>query len=105
MDTKRGFGSAFPNPRLRFQTFFFFPSASIVTSHEFTVHETKNTIHALFMGPTTLFIHLKIILLQCFQFSISAKISCIQTNHKHLMHFSFPNSSCQLVFFIKLVVS
>ena len=72
MDTKCGFGSAFPNPRLRFQTFFF-PSASIVTSHEFTVHGTKNTNHALFMGPTTLFIHLKIILLQCFQFQFQQK--------------------------------
>ena len=34
------------------------------------------------MGPMTLFIHLEIILLQCFQFqfSVSAKISYIQTN-------------------------
>ena len=32
------------------------------------------------MGPIILFTHLKIILLQCFQFSISAKISSIQTN-------------------------
>ena len=34
------------------------------------------------MGPTTLFTHLKIILLQCFQFqfSVSAKISSIQTH-------------------------
>ena len=33
------------------------------------------------MGPMTLFIHLEIILLQCFQFqfSVSAKISYIQT--------------------------
>ena len=28
------------------------------------------TVYALFMGPTTLFTHLKIILLPCFQFSI-----------------------------------
>ena len=54
------------------------------------------TVHVLFMGPTTtlfrkkklkmgstvLFTHLKIILLQCFQFSISATISSIQTNSK-----------------------
>ena len=32
------------------------------------------------MGPTSLFTHLKIILLQCFQFSV--KISCIQTDPK-----------------------
>ena len=32
------------------------------------------------MGPTTLFTHLKIILLQCFQFSVFSKISCIRTN-------------------------
>ena len=50
------------------------------------------TIHTLFMGPTAtlfrkkilkiglmvLFTHLKIILLQCFQFSVSATISSIQ---------------------------
>ena len=28
------------------------------------------TVHALFIGPMTLFTHLKIILLQCFQFSV-----------------------------------
>ena len=32
------------------------------------------------MGLTVLFTHLKIILLQCFQFSVSAKISSIQTD-------------------------
>ena len=55
---------------------------------------SSSTVHTLFIGPTTtlfrkkilkmdltaLFTHLKIILLQCFQFSISAKISCIQTD-------------------------
>ena len=34
--------------------------------------------YILKLGPTVLFIHLKIILLQYFQFSVSAKISCIQ---------------------------
>ena len=38
--------------------------------------EDKN---ALFMSHMVLFTHLKIILLQCFQFSVSVKISCIQT--------------------------
>ena len=32
------------------------------------------------MGPTVLFTHLKIILLQYFQFSVSATISSIQTD-------------------------
>ena len=39
---------------------------------------TNGTIHAPFTSPTTLFTHLKIILLQYFQFSVSAKISCIR---------------------------
>ena len=55
------------------------------------------TVYALFMGPTTtlfikikkgptvLFTHLKIILLQCFQFSVSATISSIQTDPKSVI--------------------
>ena len=38
------------------------------------------------MGPTVLFTHLKIILLECFQFSVSATINSIQT---HLQQYSF----------------
>ena len=40
------------------------------------------------MGPTTLFTHLKIISLQCFQFqfSVSAKISSIQTHPVYPWH-------------------
>ena len=38
---------------------------------------TESRVHILFMGPTILFIHLKIILLQCFQFSVSVTISSI----------------------------
>ena len=64
--------------------FFFFFSTWTVTSHEFTVHD-KNTIHALFTDLTILFTHLKIILLQCFQFSVSTKISCIQMDPKTLL--------------------
>ena len=48
----------------------------------FTVHKLHFSTTFLFkMGPTALFTHLKIISLQCFQFqfSISAKISSIQT--------------------------
>ena len=40
------------------------------------------TIHALFTSPMTLFTHLKMILLQCLQFSVFNKISCIQTDTK-----------------------
>ena len=57
--------------------FFFFLSAWIVKSHEFTVQNKNHysrTVTALFthlkIGPTALFTHLKIILLQCFQFSV-----------------------------------
>ena len=53
---------------------------------------------SLKMGPTALFKHLKIILLQYFQFqfSVSAKISSIQTdpiiifNHEALLSIKFP---------------
>ena len=72
------------------------------------ISETKSTVHALFtgptttlfrkknlkMGPTTLFTHLKIILLQCFQFSFFNKISCIQMDPKLLsfsQNLSFPD--------------
>ena len=37
------------------------------------------TVYILFTGPTTIFTYLKIILLQCFQFLVSATISSIQT--------------------------
>ena len=42
-----------------------------------TVQRTNGTFHALLTGPAALFTLLKIILLKCFQFSVSAKISCI----------------------------
>ena len=51
----------------------FFPHAWTVTSYGFTVQETKITVHTLKNiknGHTVLFTHLKIILLQYFQFSI-----------------------------------
>ena len=50
------------------------------------MQETKNTIHALFTGPTILFTHLKIILLQYFQFLVLAKINCIQTDPYFKLH-------------------
>ena len=69
--------------------FFFFFKPQLLTILPWTVHGC--TVHGshklhflttflLKMDPKELFIHLKIILLQCFQFS--AKISCIQTDHK-----------------------
>ena len=71
------------DPRL---SVFFFFFARVLEGTKFTVPVLFNTVHALFqycswdpqslysgkknlkMGPTVLFIHLKIILLQCFQF-------------------------------------
>ena len=72
---------------------FFFLQPQLLTSLLWTVH--KCTVHgshklhflsafSLKMGPTIPFIHLKIILLQCFQFSVFSfsKISSIQTDPK-----------------------
>ena len=73
---------------------FFFPTALItysarLDSTESRIHvlrfharldSTKSCIHALIIGSTILFIYLKIILLQYFQFSVSATISSIQTD-------------------------
>ena len=70
---------------ITFAFFFFFQRMNNnrnVHAHGFIVQETKGIVHALFMGPAILFIHLKIILLQYFQFSIFTKISYIQTNPK-----------------------
>ena len=47
-----------------------------------TVYIFKN----IKMDPTVLFTHLKIILLQCFQFLVSAKISCIQLDPEIAFH-------------------
>ena len=79
--------------RLRFLSFFFFFfffSAAMVdpffceqcTCALFTDPQTPFlSTFSLKMGPTALFTHLKIILLQCFQFSVFSfsKISSIQT--------------------------
>ena len=61
-----------------------------IHAHGFTMQKTKCTIHRTYnqfikkknikMGPTALFTHLEIILLQCFQFSVFSKISCIRTD-------------------------
>ena len=54
--------------------------------HLYTVHRSHklhfSATFSLKMGPTVLFTHLKIILLQCFQFSVFSfsKISSIQTH-------------------------
>ena len=79
---------------------FFLPLHAFQRGTKFIVHVRFNIVHTLFryclhtvhktyshfiqkkyilkMGHAILFTHLKIILLQCFQFSISAKISYIQ---------------------------
>ena len=67
------------------------------------------TVYALFTGSTALFTHLKMILLQCFQFSVSAKISCIQTDPvvcvftQHFYLYSWSNliSSCNFFVYFK----
>ena len=70
--------------------FFFFPAAKLdfSTVNSASVHYSRThkyyflTTFSLKMGPTALFTHLKIILLQCFQFSVFSfsKISYIQTD-------------------------
>ena len=60
-------------PTFAFLKLFFFLSAWTVTSYEFIEQGDHfiHTVHAMFTSPTTLFT-------QCFQFSVSTKISCIQ---------------------------
>ena len=54
--------------------FFFFPCMWTVKSlwrrQKILFEHCLCTVHVLFMSPMTLFSHLKIILLQCFQFSV-----------------------------------
>ena len=66
--------------RFVFYPLFFFPARVSALGDKSTVHALLSTVHALFtdykilkMGPTVLFTHFKIILLQCFQFSVSTK--------------------------------
>ena len=96
---------------LTFPFFFFLSkrmnSNSTVHAQGFTVQEKKCTIHRTYnhfilkkilkMGPTSLFTHLKIILLQCFQFTVFSKISCIRTNPTY-----FENLTIDNIFFIFL---
>ena len=74
----------FPSSSSSFFFFFFLMHTN------YTVQETLCTVHGthnhfiynkniLKIGLTTLFTHLKLILLQYFQFSFFSKISCIQT--------------------------
>ena len=69
-------------------SFFFFWPAFVDFGRQILLLWTVNalfthcadTVHILKMDLTVLFTHLKIILLQCFQFSVSATISSIQTD-------------------------
>ena len=79
-----------------FVSLFFSPACvkSSCTIHAlgFTVQERKSIVHRTYkhffqkkkyilkMGPKAWFTYLKIILLQCFLFSVFKKISCIWTN-------------------------
>ena len=87
------------SPRFPLSFFFFFffqPTIVDFVNCEqcicvlFTVPQiTFLTTFLLKMGPTTLFTYLKIISLQCFQFqfSVSAKISSIQTHPKCVIYY------------------
>ena len=92
--------------------FFFFStrmnSNNTILAHGFTVQETKCTVHKTYnhfilkkkklkIGPTALFTHLKIILLQCFQFSVFSKISYIRMDPTY-----FDNLTIDYMFFIFL---
>ena len=79
-----GFGLLRPHFAFNaFQPFFFFflvaalvdfLSLNSVSVHCLWTHKFHFSVtFSLKMGPTALFIHLKIILLQCFRFSVSAK--------------------------------
>ena len=95
--TKYPFGLNIPRPYfakirvfLCFFFFFFFKLAfvdffmvNIAPMHCLRTHKLQFlVIFSLKIGHTVLFTHLKIISLQCFyfQFSVSAKINCIQTD-------------------------
>ena len=95
-----------------FFVFFFFQSVWTVTALFTQMDSLYRGQNALFtgptttlfwkkkiikMGPTALFTHLKIILLQCFQFSVFSKISCIWTDPTY-----FENLTIHYMFFIFL---
>ena len=98
--------------RLRFWFhFFFFQRVWIVTASFLHMNSLCRRQSALFTGPkttcsekkilktgtTTLSTYLKIILLQCFQFSVFSKISCIRTDPTYL-----ENLTIDYIFFIFL---
>ena len=86
--------------------FFFFPQPHYLTKstvNSALVHYSRThkfhflAIFLLKMGPTALFTHLKIILLQCFQFqfSVSVIISSIQTDPRSFTSYF----SCSFFYF------
>ena len=89
-----GFGVCIFISAFSFFFFSFFFSFTRFRETKFTVHNCSSTVHGtiatlfrkkmLKMGLTALFTHLKIILLQYFQFSVLVKISSIQTDPKSL---------------------
>ena len=94
-----------------FPFFFFFSKIWIVTALFMHMDSLYRRQSALFTGPTTtlfrkkilkmnrmtLFTHLKIILLQCFQFSVFSKICCIRMDPTY-----FENLTIVFMFFIFL---
>ena len=90
--------------------FFFFNVYEHQLHHSYTwIYYVGDKVHSsqylqplfqkkiLKMGPMTLFTHLKNILLQCFQFSVFSKISCIRKDPTH-----FENQTIDYMFFIFL---
>ena len=75
------FGLVSRSPRPTFHLFFFFFEAYFHGTHK----PLFSTTFSLKMSPTTLFIHLKIILLHYFQFLVFSKINGIQMD---------PQSNC-----------
>ena len=95
MDTKYPFGFNLIL-RLCFATTFSVLFIFLRVNSDFTIQGTKNTVYALFMGPTILFTYLKIILLQYFQFSVSAIISSIKTDPYCICNHKTPRQSGSL---------
>ena len=97
------FGLKVTETILRFHVFFFLHvnSKIIVQEKKILFVHCSYTVYILFMGPTILFTHLKIIFLQCFQFSVSTAISSIQTDplSQSLYPSSFSNRSLVFFFF------
>ena len=101
------FGLKVAESGLRFTFLFFFPcTVSALGGQEYCSHPVKYCLYTVWHclqvkniknKSTILFTHLKIILLECFQFSVSATISSIQTDPESWFYY--------LVFAIMYLIS